>query len=274
MKTNRWVRVAKAMACLLSPVTGVSAEGMAEPENPVLGGSILVYCAAGIREPVEKISRAFTAEKRVAVEMTFANTGQLLGQIEATRKGDVYVPGEMGFAEKARAKGLVSGAPRVFSHWVPAIYVRKGNPKGIREVRDLAKPRLRLALVDPYAALGPIQERLFALHQVDMAALQKNVVATRATVLDVALAVKLGAADAGIIWEALKNYAPDEAEAIAIPPDRNVISTIAACVLTCARNPGAAQAFVDYLSSKKARSILEESGLAVENPVGKNVPQP
>ncbi|MDI6774845.1 MAG: molybdate ABC transporter substrate-binding protein [Verrucomicrobiota bacterium] len=246
----------------------VSGGGEAAPagEAKKLSGSIFVYCAAGVKDPIVAIAQAFTAETRVTVEMSFANSGQLLGQIETTKKGDVYIPGDIGFAAKAQEKKLTAGEPRPFCYFVPAIYARKGNPKGIKDLADLARPGLKLALADPSAAVGQLQAQVFKKNRLDEDALKRNTVTSPATVTDVALAVKLGAADAGIIWDALGNFAPDEAELVRIPPEKNVISTVSACALAGSKNPEMGKAFVDYLGLDKAKGILKARGFTVDKP--------
>jgi molybdate transport system substrate-binding protein len=237
-----------------------------EPSGGGTAGSIFVYCAAGVKLPVEEIARQFTAETGTKVEITYANSGQLLGQIETTRLGDVYIPGEMGFAEKAAEKKLTAGPARTFCWFVPIIYVQRGNPRNIREVSDLARPGLKLVLADKSSAVGQLQKKLFEKNSVDEGGIRKNSVASPPTVTDVALAVKLGTADAGIVWDALRNFAPAEAEAVAIPSDRNVIAQVTACALSCSRNPRGAASFIEYLLSEKGRAVLREKRFTVDRP--------
>ena len=270
MKRNfAWGTIAAlllATACGCGQDGGKSTGKDAKPPGGKPAGSIFVYCAAGVKEPVEEIARRFTAETGTKVEITYANSGQLLGQIETTRTGDIYIPGDVGFADKAAAKKLTAGQPRAFCWFVPVIYVRKGNPKGIREVADLAKPGVRLVLADRSAALGPIQEKLFKKNAVDEEALKKNLAASPPTVTDVALAVKLGSADAGIVWDALGGFAPDEAEPVAIPAEKNVIGKVTACALAGSRNRQGADAFLGYLLSEKGRAVLVAKHFAVDAP--------
>jgi molybdate transport system substrate-binding protein len=85
-------------------------------------------------------------------------------------------------------------------------------------------------------------------------------------VTEVALAVKMGTVDAGIIWDALGGFAPDDAEVVRIPLARNVIGVVAATVLASSRNPDAANAFLDCLTSDKGKAILKAKGHTVEKP--------
>jgi molybdate transport system substrate-binding protein len=219
-----------------------------------------------VKEAVAEVAKRFEADTGTKVEITYANSGQLLGQIEVTRVGDVYIPGDVGFIDKAREKKLTAGEPRDFCYFVPILYVRKGNPKGVRELGDLTRPGLRLCLADKSAAIGQLQARMFKKNKLDEEAIGKNTVASPATVTDVCTAIKLGAADVGIIWDALRDFAPAEAEAVDIPVEKNVIGRVAASVLAGSRNPAGAKAFLDYLVSDKGQAVLREKRFTVDAP--------
>lgn len=252
--------LAVTVAVAHSLTFGIVGAETATPEAGAISGSLLVYCGAGLMEPVQEIARQFEARTGVKVELSFANSGQLLGQIETSRAGDVYIPGDVGFVAKAQERKLTAGAPLEFCRFVPAIYVRKGNPKAIKDLADLARPGLKLALADPSAAVGQQQAKLFKKNRLDEAALARNTATTPATVIEVALAVKMGTVDAGIIWDALAGFAPDEAEMVRIPAERNVISEVAATVLAGSRNAAAARAFLDSLGSEESRAVLQRMG--------------
>ena len=255
-------------------VAAVMMAGLVRGENAAApaakpAGSIFVYCAAGAKEGISAVSKAFEAETGVKVETTFANSGQLLGQIETTKIGDVYVPGDVGFIAKAEAKNLTQGKAKEFCYFVPGIFVRKGNPKAIKGVADLARPGLKLALAEPSAAIGQLQAQVFKKNKLDEEALKKNTVLSPATVTDVAMAVKLGTADAAIIWDAMRNFAPEDAELVTIPPEKNVVGAVPAAVLASSKNTVAAYAFLDYLVSDKGKAILKAKGYSTEKSADK-----
>jgi molybdate transport system substrate-binding protein len=238
----------------------------AKPAKGGLSGSISVHCASGVKDAVTEVKKGFEAETGVVVNLNFGNSGQLLGQIELSRLGDVYIPGDIGYIEMAREKKLTAGAGRVFCHFVPVILVRKGNPKKIGGLEDLAKPGMRLALAEGNAAIGKLQAEMFRKNGLDLEAIRKNTVDTPVTVTDVALKVKLGAADAGLVWDAVAAQYSEDTEAVAIPLARNVIGQVPAAVLVCARNPKAAEAFVEYLVSEKGRKVLAAKHFSVDAP--------
>ena len=253
---------------LVALVMGAAAAGGAEPQAPAapLSGRLMVYCAAGVREPVQEIAGRFEARTGVPVDLTFANSGYLLGQIETTRQGDVYVPGDMGFAREAGERNLIIGEPVVFCHFVPVLLVRKGNPKGVMRVTDLARPGMKLALADPSAAIGKVQSALIAKHGLSDKDLAANTSVSPATVTDVAMAVKLGTVDVGIVWDAVGRMFLPDTDIIDIPLENNVVASVSGCVLASTKNPRAARAFLDFLVSEEGRGILRTKGYSVDNP--------
>ncbi|MCX7590423.1 MAG: molybdate ABC transporter substrate-binding protein [Kiritimatiellae bacterium] len=265
LKTSKQLDVARRLADFASSDKGraVFAKWGFSPAPERLAGSIFVYCGGGMKGPIEQIVRLFEKQTGVKVELTYANSGQLLGQMELTKQGDVYIPGDVGFIQKAQEKGLVSGQPREICILVPIILVRKGNPKQVREVADLAKPGLRLALTAETAAIGPVQNQIFAKNGVDLALVRQNTVVSPPMVTDTVLAVKMGTADAAIVWEGFSTFAPDETEAIRIPEEKNVVATAGACVLNMSKNPRAAGAFLEFLTSEAAQEIFKTSGYSI-----------
>lgn len=237
---------------------------MQEPSGK-LTGSLFVYCAAGLKEPMTEITAEFEKKTGVKVETTYANSGQLLGQIQTTRIGDVYIPGESGFITQATSQKLTRGEPREFCHFLPVILVRKGNPKRIHDLVDLTKPGIKLALADESAAIGKLQNELFTKNALDTQAIIRNTINSPAMVTDVALSVKLGTVDAGIVWNTIGALYPDSTEIVAIPLEKNSASHVHASALAGAKNPEAAQAFLDYLASDKAKTILANQGFGVRD---------
>ena len=239
--------------------------GDGEPDEAG-GGSIFVCCAGGVKAPVTELARAFERETGIVVELTYANSGVLLGQITTTGKGDVYVPGDVGFVEQAAERGLTRGQPRTLCYFIPVLLVGKGNPKSVRALSDLARPGLRVALAAEGAALGKAQARLFEKNSIDVAAVKKNLGPTPATVGEVAMTVKMGTVDAAIVWDAFGSLYPERTEAVPIPVEQNIVRTVTATALAGARNPEASEAFVNFLASEAGKKVLREHHYTVEPP--------
>ncbi|MDY7028918.1 MAG: substrate-binding domain-containing protein, partial [Spirochaetota bacterium] len=55
--------------------------------------SIMVYCGAGMRKPMDEIGLIFQEKYGVEVKYNYAGSNALLSQMELTKTGDAYMPG-------------------------------------------------------------------------------------------------------------------------------------------------------------------------------------
>jgi len=89
---------------------------------------ILVFCAAGLRQPVEAAAKAYDAP----VELQYGGSQTLLANAEVSRKGDLFIPADDSYLQAARTKGLAAEALPL-ARMAPVLAVAKGNPKGDRK---------------------------------------------------------------------------------------------------------------------------------------------
>jgi molybdate transport system substrate-binding protein len=219
--------------------------------------SIMVYCGAGMREPMEDIAALYEERYGVQVNYNFAGSANLLCQMELTEMGDVYMPGATYYFDAAREKGLVSEERRVAYH-VPLIAVPKGNPAAITCLADLANPGVEVELGDPDAcAIGKLSNKLLEKNGVKEA-VSANVQARSATVNELIVHISMGVADATIIWEDL--YEDEKMDAIAIPKEQNIVKVVPIGALTLSEHPGDALDFVELVISEEGKAIFEDHG--------------
>jgi molybdate transport system substrate-binding protein len=226
----------------------------------------MVHSGAGMRGPVAEAAEKFTADTGVKVDISYSGSNMLLGQIDLTHRGDVYIPGDADYVEMARGKSLVT-YDRPICRFVPVIMVARGNPEQIKGLADLARPKLRLGVGDREAcAVGRVTERLMIKNDVDPQKIAANVVLTTPTVNELALKIKLHTVDAAIVWDSIAAQYPQDGEAIAIPPEHNIAPVVAGATLTCSSNPAAARAFLDFLASRQGRDIFAKHHYTVDTP--------
>src|SRR5687767_2860483 len=101
--------------------------------------TLLVYCAAGLRKPVEAAALDYEREYGVKIQLQFGGSNTLLTNIEASKTGDLFVPADDSYLAMGRKKSLIAESARLAS-MKPVLAVKKGNPKGIRSLDDLLKP--------------------------------------------------------------------------------------------------------------------------------------
>lgn len=220
---------------------------------------LLVYCGAGMREPMEEVATAFTRETGVGVNFNFAGSNTLLSQMELTELGDVYMPGATYYFEAADEKGLIDRSHLVAYH-VPIIVTPKGNPAHITCLDDLATPGMKVELGDPGAcAIGKLCNKLLDNNGI-RDDVEANVVARGATVNELVVHTSLGQVDASIIWEDL--YNEKKMDRIDIPAEKNIVKVIPIGSLTFSKHPDEADEFIDFVVSDTGAEIFEEFGFS------------
>jgi molybdate transport system substrate-binding protein len=214
--------------------------------------SLLAYVGAGLKGPATELAQAYEKQSGVRVEMILNSSGALLGQLELSRKGDIYMPGGMPFVALAKKAGFIAEMVGPLAYHYPVIIVPKGNPAHISKVQDLARPGVRLILPDKEStALGKSALKIFANINLS-AAIEKNVKAYVETGPKVPMTIMLGQGDAGIgeFSDASKHSA--SLEMVDIDPEVNVVDEIPCALLTCSAQPAAAREFLRFMKANGA----------------------
>ncbi|HAR65426.1 MAG TPA: molybdate ABC transporter substrate-binding protein [Lentisphaeria bacterium] len=252
---------AKRMFLLSAVVVVALVLGLAKfasPAKSAAGGSaILVYCAAGIKAPVQELATQFEQDYGVRVHLQFGGSGTLLSNLQVSQQGDLYLSADVSYQEIARAKGLVRElVPLAFQK--PVIAVHKGNPRQIRGLADLARSDVRVALGNPEAASIGKQTQKLLTASGHWAAVAENVTQNgvfKPTVPEVANDISLASVDAGIIWDATaRQY--DDIELIQVPELDLARKEIMIGVLTQCTQPTHALRFARYLNSTVGNAVF------------------
>ncbi|MDK2890053.1 MAG: molybdate transport system substrate-binding protein [Methanoculleus sp.] len=244
-----------ATAAFACGCTGTTADtpAAADTTKPEL----LVYCGAGMREPMDEIAAAFTNQTGIPINFIYGGSNTILTQMNLTKMGDVYMPGATAYFDSARNMGLVENESLVVYH-VPVIAVPKGNPASITSLEDLAKPGVRVVLGDnPATAIGQLSDKLLAKNNL-LEDVEKNVVSRCGTVNELLVYISMGQADAGIIWEDL--YVPEKMDLVYIPNKDNMAKIVPIGVLTASEHPNEAEQFTAFVVSDEGKEIFTRHG--------------
>lgn len=227
---------------------------------------LFIYAGAAFRPPLEEMGRVFERKYGVPVRFNFTGSNCLLAQIILSQQGDLFLPGEEFYVRQAQKRGYVLKS-EIIGYFVPVIMVRKGNPKGIRSLKDLAKPGVKVGLGDPKAcAIGEISEAILRKNKLTEA-VHKNVVLRAMTAPELANALRLGGIDACINWDAIANYpwVRPAVEVIEIPPEQNVITANPLAILKMTKNREAAEKFLQFALSEGQRILRKHGFTTREN---------
>lgn len=220
---------------------------------------LTVFCAAGVRAPMEKVARAWTAETGQPVHLQYGGSGTLLNNLRIAPRADLYLAAADAYMQQARASGLVAERLPLATQQL-VIAVPEGNPLGIASLEDVLDGKVRLAVPNPDAtAAGSTCRRV--LQQAGLwKQLQASIVVTKPTVNDVAADVRLGAVDAAITWDTTTSLVQgvQAVRDAVFDPSREQVGI---GVLTNCSQPTAALAFARFLSSRdKGAPVFAAAG--------------
>ena len=216
------------------------------------GGALVVYCAAGLKKPVEAIAEQYRRETGVEVQLQFGGTGSLLSAIRVARRGDLFLAADEGaLADARKADAIRESIPLVRQH--PVIAVRAGNPKSIRALADLQRADVRVALTNPEAAsIGRVTKSALGAGYDALAA---HATVMKPTVTDIASDLSLGAVDAAIVWDATVPQFAGLA-AVEVPEFSARIENATAAVLAASTQSAAALRFARYLAAPEKGGVI------------------
>jgi molybdate transport system substrate-binding protein len=227
---------------------------------------LLLYCGAGIRPPVQQMAEAFEHEHGVKIVTDYAGSEVLLSKIKLTRRGDLYMPGDKHYVEQAAQEGMILSQQSI-CYFVPTILVQKGNPKNIGGLQDLLGAGLKLGLGDAKAcAIGRKTKQIFAKNDTAWEDVEKNLAFQSLTVNELGMQIQAGSLDAVIVWDAIARYYSEHGTEVAIPVEKNVISTVNVGVLAFTGNQLLAEEFVEFAISSRGQKIFAEHNYRTEPP--------
>lgn len=288
------IRAATIML-VLAALVGVSS-CLPKPLSETGGVNITVYGFSIMKEPLEKaIYPAFKAKAKrehgIDIQFTssFAGSETITNQILQGVKAQVAILSIERDAQRLKQAGFVTSdwhnLPQkgIVNKTPFVILVRKGNPKGIHDFADLAKPGLRLIHPDPTNS-GGAQWSILAMYGSELVkaekqggegdrakalqtlqAIWRNVISTPASAREARTTFELGNGDALITYELdalLMKQGNAKADAEIVIPEATILSEHPVVVIdrnVAAMDRQVIDAFVQYLWSEEAQRAFVQS---------------
>lgn len=242
---------------IIMAVLMMNTQGFAENK------ALLVFAGAASKPPTEAAVKAFESKTGIKVDLLFGGSGYVLSQMILGKTGDIYFPGSSDFMETAKKKKAVyEETERKVAYLVPAINVRKGNPKSIRKLSDLAAPGLRVAIARPdTVCLGiyaiEIIEKNLSVAQIKN--LRKNIVNYTESCEKTATAISLNTADAVLGWNIFQYWDPERIENVSLTKSEIVrVGYIPIAVAKYTKDRVSAQKFIDFILSAEGKAIFSK----------------
>jgi molybdate transport system substrate-binding protein len=237
---------------------GDSGPGEESAGTEGLAGDLVVFAAASLTDVLDALADAFVAQHPdVTVVANLAGSQTLAGQLLEGAPADVFISADEPQLARVVDAELATTSIEVASNEL-TIVVEPGNPAGVADVDDLARDDLVLVLADEDVPAGR-----YAREVLDGTGTEVTPASLELDVRAVLSKVRLGEADAGIVFVTDAIAADGAVATVPIPAEDNVVTTYPAAVLRAAPNPDVATAFLEFLGSDAARDVLVAAGFGV-----------
>ncbi len=233
-----------------------------------LAGSLSVYAATSLTDAFEALKEAFVERHpEVEILLNFANSATLAAQIQAGAPADLFASANELQMGKAVASGRVDEAEiEIFAHNRLVVIVPKDNPADIQSLRDLAGGGVLLVLAAPGTPIRAYADAMLDSHNSDYGEgfserVMRNLASEESNVRQVVARVALGEADAGVVYQsdALGDVA-EKLIVIAIDERHNQLASYPIAPINDTAAQALARAFIAFLRSREAQSILAANG--------------
>jgi molybdenum ABC transporter, periplasmic molybdate-binding protein len=242
-----------AAALLLAGCAAPAADPEPASEGPT--GTVTVLAAASLTDVFDDLAARFEAEHPgVDVVLSYGGSSALAEQVVSGSPADVFASANESTMAIVSDAGLAV-APVVFATNSLELVVSAGNPGGVTGLADLARPELAVALCDPVVPCGSAAQRLL-----DRVGVVARVDTLEEDVRAVLTKVALGEVDAALVYRTDAIAAGADVEGIEVPEAASLLTRYPVALLADARNPAAAQSFVDFVLGEVGRRVLTGAG--------------
>ncbi len=221
------------------------------------GAKVLtVYCAAGLKVPVEAAAQEYQRESGTEVRLQFGGSGTLLSQLRVAKTGDIFIAADDGSVADARKASAIREVLPLAKQ-KPVIAVRAGNPKNIHAVADLLRDDVKVALANPEAAsISRVARSVLGETWPKLAA---RAAVMKPTVTEIAADLSLATVDAAIVWDSA--IAQFKVEAVEVPELSKRGESASACITDFSTQPAAALHFARWLAApEKGGAAFKSKG--------------
>ncbi len=260
--------VSQAASPAASGTLSIAATPVPFPEE---GGDLTVFAAASLTDPFERIATDLEATNpRLSVTYNFAGSQALVTQLGEGAEADVFAAADNAQMRAAAEQGSIVGEPMPFARNRLAVVVPSDNPASVTSPADLAKAGLRLVLAQAEVPAGRYAREAVCKMGADpdtygegfVAAVAGNVVSEEEDVRDVLTRVRLGEADAGIVYVTdVTAEVADEVALVEIPAAVNIVATYPIAAVA-GGNTALADAFIAYVLGPDGQATLKAFGFA------------
>jgi molybdate transport system substrate-binding protein len=238
-----------------SPSVSSSSPAAASSSAPSLSGKITVFAASSLTGTFTSLGKQFeAANPGTTITFSFGSSGTLATQIDQGAPADVFASASPKNMKTVIAAKFASSST-TFVKNIAEIAAAPGNPAHITSLADLAKSGVKVALCVSTAPCGALAQTVLK-----NAGVTVKPTASEPDVKSTLAIVETKEVDAGIVYVTDVKAAGSKVVGVAIPAAQNATTEYPIAALTHSANPTLAAAFVAFIESPAARSLLMAAG--------------
>jgi molybdate transport system substrate-binding protein len=226
--------------------------------GPAPADEVVILCGGSFRSPMERLVQHYKQVTGGHAALSFGQSEELLPKVKLKAAGDLFISHDP-YVDYTRAAGALSREV-VVGYLVPVLVTAKGNPKKIERLEDLTRPGVRVILPDPkFSTCGEMLEKLLVKKGI-LDAVMKNVEgAVVRSHKDVAEKIKLGARDAGVMWNGVAHDWQADVQVVPTPYEYEQDVRVAVMGLSYSARPEQVEKFLKYAEAR-GQEVFKEFG--------------
>ncbi len=254
-----------AVTMILMPVPPeLLAQGSPSPSGDQPKPVLRAYGPGGPAPAMKEAAEAFGRKKGVTVDIVAGPTptwkDKALKDADLIFSGSEYMMTD--FVQKDLPNLIDKLTIRTLYLRPSAILVRPGNPKGVKGVKDLGKPGIKVLVVQGAGQVGMWEDVAGRGGDVGLVdAVRKNIASFAPNSAE---AKKLWASDASfdawLIWNIWQKENPASADMVATEPEYTIYRPCGIAITNGSRQKESAGEFADFLESPEGRDIFVKWG--------------
>lgn len=226
--------------------------------------TMLFYCGITMVKPMQELAMEFEKTNNCTIKIIQGGSEDLYDSLKLSKQGDFYLPGSENYLKEYGKDGLF-GKQAYVGFNQAAIFVKKGNPKKIKDLESLIDGKLGTCLCNPESgSIGKMTKKILVnykgekfFNQAFDSALE---VGTDSRSLNASLLKPQ--IDMTINWIA-SGATPEIQKNIAIIPIDEKYAPKQKIVLTAldfTKDKALAEKFVDFAASKHGEAVMKKYG--------------
>jgi len=227
--------------------------------------TVMAFCGSASKPPLEEAANIFLEKTNIKVELTFGGSGTVLSQMKMSKQGDLFIPGSPDYMVVAERDGVVyAETEKIIAYLIPAINVRKGNPKNIQSLDDMAKKGITVGICAPESCcVGLYAVEIFEYNNMSEK-IKPNIIVHAESCSKTESLIVPDKVDAVMGWDVFSKWNPNDTDTVYLKHEQIPrIAYIPAAVSTYTKDRESSQKFIDFLASAEGQKIFEKWGYIV-----------